>query len=138
MFATNVAARLRKYRKARGFRQERVAQALGLSVSAISRLERGIRGLRVEQLVAWAGALGYRVELLVWEPVLPSEAYDPDNPDAIDSLDEECMMVLSEVAASLPHMPPPARQALAHEMQLWREEALRRAEARDERSKQVG
>ncbi len=126
MFATNVAARLRSYRKARSFRQERVAQALGLSVSAVSRLERGIRGLRVEQLVAWAGALGYRVELLFWEPVLPSEEYDPTDPDAVDPLDDECMMVLAEVAASLPHMPGPARQALAHEMQLWREEAMRR------------
>ncbi len=114
-------------RKSGGHRQQRVAEALDLSVSAISRLERGIRGLRVEQLVAWAGCLGYRVEVVFYEPVLASERVDADPDGVLSSLDDECAMLLSEVAATLRHMPGPARQALAHEMQLWREAALAKA-----------
>jgi transcriptional regulator with XRE-family HTH domain len=123
-----IAGHLRQLRKSRGLRQEAVARALDLSVSAVSRLERGIRGLRVEQLLAWAGALGYRVELVFWEPVLPEEAYDPesDAPEPL-GLDDESKRVLCEVAAALPHMPRPTRQALAFEMQVWREDALRKA-----------
>ncbi len=128
MFANRVAQHLRNLRKSRGFKQEVVADALELSVSAVSRLERGIRGLRVEQLVAWGGALGYRVELLFWEPVLESEHVNPrDIENAPEVLDPECKQVLAEVAAALPHMPQPARLALAFEMQMWREDALRRA-----------
>ena len=131
MLATRVAERLRRFRKDRGLRQEHVARALDLSVSAISRLERGIRGLRVEQLVAWAGSLGYHVELLFWKPVLPSEEWIPDeNGDGQSPLDEECVALLADVASALPHMPRPSRRALSHEMQVWREEALRRAENR--------
>ena len=109
-------------RKAGGHRQQRVAEALDLSVSAVSRLERGIRGLRVEQLVAWAGCLGYRAEVVFYEPIVPTEA-GADAP----GLDDESVMLLAEVAATLRHMPGPARQALAHEMQLWREAALKQA-----------
>jgi transcriptional regulator with XRE-family HTH domain len=131
MLATRVAQRLRRFRKERGLRQEHVARALGLSVSAISRLERGIRGLRVEQLVAWAGSLGYRVELLFWKPVLPADEWSQaDNGDGDSTLDDECVALLADIAAALPHMPRPSRRALAHEMQVWREEAMRRAEGR--------
>ena len=123
MFAERVAERLRRMRRSGGFRQQRVAEALDLSVSAISRLERGIRGLRVEQLVAWAGSLGYRVEVVFYEPVLPDEGFDVDPDGSRSSLDDECAMLLSDVAATIRHMPGPARQALAHELQLWREAA---------------
>ncbi len=122
MFAEQVADRLRKMRKSAGFRQQRVAKALDLSVSAISRLERGIRGLRVEQLVAWAGCLGYRAEVVFYEPVSPPgspEGFVDDTP-----LDDEATLILADVAAALPFVPGPARQALAHEMQLWREAAF--------------
>jgi transcriptional regulator with XRE-family HTH domain len=132
MFATQVAHRLRRFRKDRGLRQEHVARALGLSVSAISRLERGIRGLRVEQLVAWAGSLGYRVELLFWTPMLPAEEWPSADPDRAPALDDECVALLADVASALPHMPGPARRALSHEMQVWREEAMRRFEGREE------
>jgi len=115
MFGERVASRLRKMRKQAGHRQQRVADALDLSVSAISRLERGIRGLRVEQLVAWAGCLGYHVEVVFYEPV----SSEHDSPE----LDTESNMILADVAATLPYMPVPARKALAHEMQLWREAA---------------
>jgi len=114
MFAERVASRLRSMRRDAGHRQQRVAEALELSVSAVSRLERGIRGLRVEQLVSWAGCLGYRVEVVFYEPVHPHHRA---------TLSEDDAMVLADVAAALPHMPSPARNALAHQMQLWREAA---------------
>jgi len=115
MFAERVASRLRQLRRSAGHRQQRVADALDLSVSAVSRLERGIRGLRVEQLVSWAGCLGYKVEVVFYEPVVPAESRQ---------LDEQEAMVLADVAAALPHLPRPTRDALAHEMQLWREAAI--------------
>lgn len=121
MFGERVASRLRKMRKQAGHRQQRVADALDLSVSAISRLERGIRGLRVEQLVDWAGCLGYNVEVVFYEPV----SADDDAPE----LDGEANMILADVASALPYMPAPARMALAHEMQLWREAARSSASA---------
>jgi len=117
MFAERVASRLRRMRRAAGHRQQRVAEALDLSVSAVSRLERGIRGLRVEQLVSWAGCLGYHVEVVFYEPVDPHHAA---------GLSQEEALVLADVAAALPHLPEPARMALAHEMQLWREAAQQR------------
>jgi len=122
MFAEQVADRLRRMRKSAGFRQQRVAEALELSVSAISRLERGIRGLRVEQLVAWAGCLGYRAEVVFYEPV--PRPGTPEGEVDMTPLDEEATLILADVAAALPFMPSPARKALAHEMQLWREAAF--------------
>ena len=124
MFAERVADRLKRMRKSAGYRQQRVAEALDLSVSAISRLERGIRGLRVEQLVAWAGCLGYRAEVVFYEPVAGSLTGHVDGATQESGLDEESSMILADVAAALPYMPPPARMALAHEMQLWREAAI--------------
>jgi transcriptional regulator with XRE-family HTH domain len=124
MFAERVADRLRRMRKSAGFRQQRVAEALELSVSAISRLERGIRGLRVEQLVAWAECLGYRAEVVFYEPVRTSSDDKDGSANTERLLDDESILILADVAAVLPHMPTPARMALAHQMQLWREAAI--------------
>ncbi len=123
MFGHQIATRLRDARKRLGLRQQHVASAIDLSVSAVSRLERGIRGLRVEQLLAWAGALGYRVEVVLFEPATAKEAWSEG--DEPTMLSDEELSVLAEVAAVLPHIPLPARQALAYEMQLWRDEARR-------------
>ena len=121
MFAEQVANRLRRMRRSSGLRQQKVAEALDLSVSAVSRLERGIRGLRVEQLVAWAGCLGYRAEVVFYEPV----GQDGEEAHALHGipLNDDDALILADVAAALPFMPPPARKALAHQMQLWREDA---------------
>lgn len=97
-----------------------MAAAIELSISAVSRLERGIRGLRVEQLVAWAGSLGYRIDIVLWKPVLPEEQWKPGA--EAPALDPESLALLAEVAAVLPHLPLAARRALAAEMKVWREE----------------
>jgi ABC-type branched-subunit amino acid transport system ATPase component len=61
-------SRLRDWRERRGFRLEEVADLLGLSVSYLSRLERGQRRLRPFDQVRAARALGARVAELF--PVL--------------------------------------------------------------------
>jgi transcriptional regulator with XRE-family HTH domain len=122
-FGEQVAARLKALRKSQKSPQDIVAKAVGTSISAVSRLERGLRGLRVDQLVAWAGALGYRVDVVFWKPTTAAEQWDKEHPELAMGLDDDCARVLSEVAAALPHVPEPARRALIHEMSLWRDQA---------------
>lgn len=115
MWALHITDRLRQLRRSLRLGQQHVAEALKISVSEISRLERGVRGLRVEQLGIWARALGLRAEIVLWEPADPSELSSEEVPH----LDEDGLRLLATVAAALPHMPRPARQALAYEMRLW-------------------
>lgn len=115
MWAIDIARRLRELRRGKKTGQEHVARALDISVSEISRLERGVRGLRVEQLGPWAKSLGCRVEMVMWQP--PENAAGAGGLDG--RLDEESLGVLGQVAAALPYMPAPARAGLAHEMRLW-------------------
>lgn len=124
-FGEQIASRLRVMRKTQRAPQDVVARAVGSSISAVSRLERGLRSLRVDQLVAWAGALGYRIDVVFWRPTLNSEVWDADHPERSMGLDDACANVLSEVASALPHMPEPARKALVQEMRLWKEEAVK-------------
>lgn len=125
-FGEQIASRLRVMRRIQKAPQDVVAKAVGSSISAVSRLERGLRSLRVDQLVAWAGALGYRIDVVFWRPTIPEEIWDQDHPEKAMGLDDDCAAVLSEVASALPHMPEPSRKALVHEMRLWKEDALRR------------
>ena len=108
----NIASRLRSLRRAKRINQSRIASSLGLSVSEISRIERGRRRLRVDQLRTWAQSLGYRVELVFWE-----------TGDDESDIDDSARAVLQHVVAAIQYMPAPARQALIHEMNLWRQEA---------------
>jgi len=126
-FGEQIASRLRGMRRKQRAPQDIVAKAVGSSISAVSRLERGLRSLRVDQLVAWSGALGYRIDVVFWKPTLPSEEWEVDHPERAMGLDDTCAEVLSEVASALPHMPGVARKSLVHEMRLWKEEAIRRA-----------
>src|SRR5262245_30556193 len=87
-FGSQTASRLLKMRHAQRAGQEVVARALGMSVSGISRLERGHRSLRVDMLIAWAGALGYRVDIVFWLPAVPSERWDPEHIERAMGLDD--------------------------------------------------
>ena len=113
MWANKVAARLRASRRAQKLGQDHVASALEMSVSEVSRLERGVRGLRVEQVEPWAHSLGCKVQVVMWE------TEDPEAP-----WDEENLQVLAEVAAALPHLPSPARAALVEQMRIWRKSTV--------------
>jgi transcriptional regulator with XRE-family HTH domain len=101
-----IGGRLRHLRADVGLGQGELASALGLSISAVSRLERGVRKLGINQLQRWSRALGHRVEIVFWR--------------GGRNLTPEETALLQEVAAALPHMPPPAREALQHEVRLWR------------------
>ena len=107
MWAARIAHRLRALRRRQKLGQQHIAEALDLSVSEVSRLERGIRGLRVDQLPVWLEAMGYRVELVTWK-------------DAGGSWDDDASNTLAEVAAALPHLPPEARRSLTAQMRIWR------------------
>lgn len=124
-FGEQIANRLRNMRRIQRAPQDIVANALGSSISAISRLERGLRSLRVDQLIAWSGALGYRIDIIFWRPTLPTEEWEMSNPDEVMGLDDDSVDILAEVASALPHMPSVARDALVAEMRLWKEDAQR-------------
>ncbi len=109
----DTASRLRSLRRAKRINQSFIANQLGLSISEISRIERGRRRLRVDQLRVWARSIGYRVEMVFWET-------GEDDPD----IDESARDVLQHVVAAIQYMPEPARKALIHEMDLWRQEAI--------------
>ena len=106
---TDIASQLRAIRKHKRKGQHVPADALGISVSEISRLERGLRKLRVNQLPSWLESLGYRGTFTFWQP---AKEQDPQ-------LDENSRHILSEVAKALPHLPDPAREALVHSMRVW-------------------
>lgn len=126
MWALNVASRLRTMRRVRKLGQEHVARFLDISVSEISRLERGVRGLRVEQLGPWARSLGSRAEVVFWDPITAAELENEGH------LDEEALLILAEVAAALPHLSSPARRALSQQMRAWRDHVM------EEEDKQAG
>lgn len=128
-FGKQIASRLRRMRQASKTGQEIVSKATGMSVSGISRLERGHRSLRVDLLVAWAGALGYRIDVVLWQPTLASERWDPEHFERAIGLDDACAEVLAEVASGVSHMPEAARRALVERVRFWRAEAIARADA---------
>jgi len=100
--------------------QAQIGHALDLSASQVSRIESGKRGLSIEQLGPWARVLGVRAELILWQP--------GENEGGLDAMaghvDQEGMALLRQVAASVPHMSPPARAALSLVLQLWRAESV--------------
>jgi transcriptional regulator with XRE-family HTH domain len=61
----SIAERIRELRLAKGWSQERMAEEAGLSTDAISRIERGNRGPRLETVAQIAGALGMPLTKLV-------------------------------------------------------------------------
>ncbi len=111
-WALEVAGRLKAIRRSQRARQPHIAEALDISVSEISRLERGLRGLRVAQIGPWAKSLGLNVEVLMWK--------DENVEGPGGGISDDSRQILAEVAESLPHLPPPAREALVHQMRLWR------------------
>jgi transcriptional regulator with XRE-family HTH domain len=58
---------LRDYRKARGVKQEELAERLSLSQAQVSRLERDEVGLRIDEVSKWAAVLGLEVDIVVRE-----------------------------------------------------------------------
>lgn len=123
---SRIARRLKALRTEHRCNQATVARALGISPTAVSRLEWGRRRLRVDHLTAWAAALGYRVDVVIWGPT-PPEKPSGARPEPPPTLDDECAEVLAEVASAIRHLPGPARLALIGDMREWRADAVRRA-----------
>jgi transcriptional regulator with XRE-family HTH domain len=59
-----VRDRLRNRRKALGWSQKQLADAMGTVQSHVSELENGRIGMGVEMLLRWAGALGFGLQLV--------------------------------------------------------------------------
>lgn len=120
MKATEIAAMFRDIRREKGLTQDHVARRIGLSVSQISRIEAGQRGLSIDRLGPWARSLGYRAEIVLWEA---HPDIEKDLEVLSGTLDNEAITVLRQLAATLPHMSPEATAAITHVLGLWRAEA---------------
>jgi transcriptional regulator with XRE-family HTH domain len=69
-------------REARGWSQEKLARAIGLDPTAISKIEKGLKRLRAEEAMKMADALNVDVAALLGTP-LPESGIDvPQQPDA--------------------------------------------------------
>jgi transcriptional regulator with XRE-family HTH domain len=86
----SVASRIRELRSAKGWSQEKLAEESGLSRDAVSRIERGDRGPRLETLELIARAVGLTLPKLVdfGEPPPRSRARDDRMRSLQRSLDQ--------------------------------------------------
>jgi transcriptional regulator with XRE-family HTH domain len=74
-----IGDRLRAIRRARGMTQTRLAEVLDTHFTAISQIERGLRGLTVHQLVKLSRALGVSPNQLLGE-IKSKDITRPRNP----------------------------------------------------------
>lgn len=94
-----VGGAIAKYRKAAGFSQAQVAELLGLSNDAISRMERGTIALDVERLCEFAELFQCRVsDLLTDSQLQPSDQiYQLDRMlNQLDDVQRKTLIVLIE------------------------------------------
>uniref|UniRef100_UPI002456A73F helix-turn-helix domain-containing protein n=1 Tax=Nocardia brasiliensis TaxID=37326 RepID=UPI002456A73F len=79
-----VSAEIRRQRAARKWKQERVSEASGIVQATLSRLERGVVAIDLEQLDGLAHAFGMTPELLLAEArrnsVAPANTKPPAPP----------------------------------------------------------
>lgn len=79
--AEEMAAHIRELRKARGLRQQDLADALGLDKSQVTKIENNTRGLAVQELGALARLLEVGVDELLFDDAV-EEVFLRAEPDA--------------------------------------------------------
>ena len=104
-----VRARLRELRAARGLTQEQLCEAAGVSVDAVTRIERGERTPTLATLASLARALGVEVTDLVRTEPLPAPRFKPpiqrlvtmlsSQPDEVQDAAEQMVRVLLKVTS---------------------------------------
>ena len=65
MDTSSIGKRIRKYREAKGWRQEDFAEKVGLSVTYTGMIERGEKVPKLETFITIANALGVSADLLL-------------------------------------------------------------------------
>ena len=65
MNTTSIGKRIRKYRKNKGWSQEKFAEKIGLSVTYTGRIERGEKVPKLETFITIANTLGVSADLLL-------------------------------------------------------------------------
>ncbi len=70
MNMSSIGKRIRKYRKAKGWRQEDFAEKIGLSVTYTGMIERGEKVPKLETFITIANALGVSADLLLADVLL--------------------------------------------------------------------
>jgi transcriptional regulator with XRE-family HTH domain len=90
--AAEVGTRIAELREAQGVPQRRLAEAIGIDQSALSRLESGSRGLAVEELVGIAEFLNVETDTLLRStadaaPLFRNEGGAGEAGEAIGSFD---------------------------------------------------
>lgn len=70
MNTSSIGRRIRKYREAKGWRQEDFAEKVGLSVTYTGMIERGEKVPKLETFITIANALGVSADLLLADVLL--------------------------------------------------------------------
>ncbi len=95
MVSNFVGQRIRQYRKKSGLSQEKLAEKTGLSVIAISNIERGVNYPAFEHFISIANALNVSADMLM-----------------IDVVDNACMQEASKLSDRLSKVNPNKRQQI--------------------------
>lgn len=90
MNTTLIGKRIRKYRKAKGWRQEEFAEKLGLSVTYTGMIERGEKAPKLETFIKIANVLEVSTDLLLADVLVTKyEIKTSEMLDEISSLKSE-------------------------------------------------
>jgi transcriptional regulator with XRE-family HTH domain len=113
----SIAVRIRELRMAKRWSQERLAEEAGLSMDAISRIERGERDPRLETVAQIARALGIALPKLLkfgGPPLRSSKAKDDltrsGEEEILDAATPELAEALIKAIRSVLKVPPRARR----------------------------
>lgn len=97
-----IGRRIKDRRKAQGMTQERLAEAMGVSVGYISQIERGVTKISLETLSAIAGHLGCELAALIIGVAVEQDYYlDRELAHVTGRMDGPRKRILLEIARIL-------------------------------------
>ncbi len=118
MSFTSLAQRLKKRRDDLRLKQDVVAGAVGVSQSQVSLLEKGKRETSLENLDAWAGALGYALVV----DLVPADSERRNLVQLLSDLDDNDTELAARLIALLPRLTRKDRKLWLSDLQVLEEE----------------
>lgn len=95
-----IGQRIRKYRKARGYSQEQLAEQIGISVTHMSHIETGNTKLSLPVFAALASCLEVSADDLLFDRPQPREASFAELEQVLADCSEPQLHIITEIAKS--------------------------------------